>query len=248
MRRGVFLLMLGALLLLLAGCTKTAEKAVLQVQTTGGAVEIDTGFTPVPTLAGFYKIAGKPVLLEEKPFYIFVGAQFCPFCAAQRWAVVEALSRFGSFSGLKLDRSADGEGFSTIPTYDFMGVSYLSEYLTFIHKETADREGNSLDELGDLERGYVNKYNLRGAIPFTVVSGQYARVGPGHNPGVLQGKGFEEVKAELSREESEIRKAVLKDADVLTALICSTTGSQPASACERRGVQEILAQLPKEGR
>src|SRR6202043_382420 len=37
---------------------------------------------------------------DGKPEILYVGAEYCPYCAAQRWAVVTALSHFGTFSGL----------------------------------------------------------------------------------------------------------------------------------------------------
>src|SRR4051812_14747932 len=30
---------------------------------------------------------------DGKPLVLYVGAEYCPFCAAQRWAMVQALSR-----------------------------------------------------------------------------------------------------------------------------------------------------------
>ena len=37
---------------------------------------------------------------DGKPEVLYVGAEYCPFCAAERWPVVVALSRFGTWSGL----------------------------------------------------------------------------------------------------------------------------------------------------
>ena len=34
-----------------------------------------------------------------KPEILFIGAEYCPYCAAERWSVVEAMSHFGTFSG-----------------------------------------------------------------------------------------------------------------------------------------------------
>ncbi len=35
-----------------------------------------------------------------------MGAEYCPFCAAQRWAMVNAFSRFGTFTGLTTTHSS----------------------------------------------------------------------------------------------------------------------------------------------
>ncbi len=43
-----------------------------------------------------------PILVGPtgKPQFLYIGAEYCPYCAAQRWATIVALSRFGTFSKL----------------------------------------------------------------------------------------------------------------------------------------------------
>ena len=41
-----------------------------------------------------------------KPEVLFVGAEYCPFCAAERWPLIVALSRFGHFGALHNMQSA----------------------------------------------------------------------------------------------------------------------------------------------
>ena len=45
--------------------------------------------------------SGTPLTSGGKPEVLFIGAEYCPFCGAQRWAMITALSRFGTFTGLK---------------------------------------------------------------------------------------------------------------------------------------------------
>ena len=67
-----------------------------------------------------------------KPEVLYIGAEYCPYCAAERWAVIVALSRFGTFSGLAPIRSAakDGGGnaepYPLTPTWTFAKASYTS--------------------------------------------------------------------------------------------------------------------------
>jgi hypothetical protein len=70
-----------------------------------------------------------PELTQDgKPLLVFIGAQGCPFCALQRWAIIIALSQFGNFSKLYLDRSATIDG--NIPTFTFNFSSQLwNEYV-----------------------------------------------------------------------------------------------------------------------
>ena len=45
-------------------------------------------------------ITDTPLTDAGKPEVFYLGAEFCPYCAAERWPVVLALLQFGSFTGL----------------------------------------------------------------------------------------------------------------------------------------------------
>ena len=45
-----------------------------------------------------------------KPEMLYMGAEYCPYCAAERWAMIVALSRFGTFTGLATVHSAVENG------------------------------------------------------------------------------------------------------------------------------------------
>ncbi len=64
--------------------------------------------------------------MDSKPTFVFIGAQGCPFCAAMRWPVAIALSRFGNFSRLFYDRSATID--ANIPTimFNFSEQKYVA--------------------------------------------------------------------------------------------------------------------------
>jgi hypothetical protein len=63
-------------------------------------------------------------LTAGKPLVVYIGAEYCPFCAAQRWPLVVALSRFGTFSGLSVTRSASEDVFPDTATLSFHSASY----------------------------------------------------------------------------------------------------------------------------
>lgn len=65
------------------------------------------------------------------PEVLYVGAEYCPYCAAERWALVVALSRFGTFQNLQLARSAADDVYPSTPTFSFYGATYQSPYLEF---------------------------------------------------------------------------------------------------------------------
>ena len=61
-----------------------------------------------------------------RPVVFFYGAEFAPYAAAERWPVVVALSRFGTFSALGLMQSSSSVAFSDTPTFTFWQVHYTS--------------------------------------------------------------------------------------------------------------------------
>src|SRR5216110_434846 len=69
--------------------------------------------------------AGNPPTLNGangKPQVFFYSAEFCPFCAAERWSVTVAASRFGTFTQLPLTVSTE----DSISTITFHGSKYSS--------------------------------------------------------------------------------------------------------------------------
>ena len=77
------------------------------------------------------KVDAPALTAGGKPKVLYVGAEFCPFCAAQRWPVVVALARFGTWSGLGQTTSASDDVFPDTATLSFHGATYSSDYLSF---------------------------------------------------------------------------------------------------------------------
>ena len=46
-------------------------------------------------------VTGPALTSGGKPEMLYIGAEWCPYCAAERWAMAVALERFGSFSPLR---------------------------------------------------------------------------------------------------------------------------------------------------
>ena len=56
-----------------------------------------------------------PLTSGGKPSVLYIGAEYCPYCATERWAMVAALSRFGTFSGLRGIKSAATDAYPNTP-------------------------------------------------------------------------------------------------------------------------------------
>jgi len=95
-----------------------------------------------------------------------MGADFCPYCASERWAIVRALSNFGRWQGLLESASANhDEKYLSIPTFDFARAKYTSDYVEFIGRETADRNFEPLQELDESDYEILDTFNPDQLIP-----------------------------------------------------------------------------------
>ena len=193
-------------------------------------------------------IDGAPIEEDGKPEILYVGAEFCPFCAAERWPLLLALSRFGTFSDLRESHSAADDVHPNTPTVSFYGSSYESDYLSFTAVETAtnQRAGRGyepLESLNSEQQRIVDRYNQGGGIPFIYMAGEYALSGASFSPSLLAGMDVSEVAAAIENSDSAQAQAIAGSANVLTAALCDLTGGQPGEVCQSPGVVEASSRL-----
>jgi hypothetical protein len=191
------------------------------------------------------QLPGQPALTSEgKPLVVYVGAEYCPFCAAQRWGMVVALSRFGSFTNLGTTHSASDDVYPNTATLSFHGAAYSSDYLVFQGVETQSnvRSGDgytALDSLTAQQNTVLNTYNAppyvttgsAGAIPFIDFGSRFVASGASISPQLLAGRSGTEIAAALSDPTSPIAQAVDGSANAFTAAICVLTAGQPGVVC-----------------
>jgi thiol-disulfide isomerase/thioredoxin len=193
-------------------------------------------------------VTGQQVLTDGgKPLVLYMGAEYCPYCAAERWAMVVALSRFGTFSNLGQTHSASADVYPNTATLSFHGASYASQYLTFQGVETQSNEvqGNGyapLDTPTAQQQQLAKTFNAppyvdsgsAGSIPFIDFANQAVVSGASYSPQLLAGKEGADIAAALANPHSDIAIAVDGTANAFTALLCQLTGGQPATVCTTR--------------
>ena len=177
-----------------------------------------------------------------KPLAVYVGAEFCPYCASERWSFIVALSRFGTWKGLALSRSSSTDVFPNTATFTFRNASYSSDYLELSAVETSDREGKPIASMTPVQDTAYAKLDSSQSIPFVDVGDRYFSVGAGYPPDVLSGKDWDAIATALHDPTSPIAKAVIGHANKWTAAICAVTGGQPGDVCSSPAVKGI--QLP----
>ena len=200
------------------------------------------------------RIDGPALTADGKPRVLYVGAEYCPYCAAERWSMVVAMSRFGSFSGLGQTASAAQDVFPSTPTLSFHGSSYTGQTVAFTGVETESNvvSGSgyaALDSLSAADEQVFATYNAPpyvesgGSIPFVDIGGKYLISGASFTPQLLHGLTHEQVAAALADPTSPVAQSVDGAANVITAAVCTTTQQQPAAVCGSAGVQAAAKTL-----
>ncbi len=205
-------------------------------------------------------ISGSTLTSNGKPEMFYMGAEYCPYCAAERWAMIVALSRFGTFKNLATVHSAVENGGGTAepdpdtPTFTFLHATYTSQYLTFtpleIQTNIPDPSTGSytlLQKPSAAQQAIVTKYGgANSPIPFIDFGNHYLISGVSYDPAVLDGmgaNGWATIASDLSNPSSAVAQAVDGTANYITAAICKgLTNNAPASACTST-VQSLESQI-----
>jgi hypothetical protein len=222
---------------------------VTQVTSVPAAVLDQVGSGQVTSVPS--KITGAPLTSDGKPEMLYIGAEYCPYCAVERWPMIVALSRFGTFSGLATVHSSSSDVFPNTPSWTFLHSSYTSQYLTFTPVEECSNipnGGTSCDGYTTLktptsaQQALITKYDTptyvpgmaaedAGAIPFIDFGGKYIISGASYNAQLLQGLSWSTVAADLQNPSSSVAQAADGTANYITAAICTMTNNLPATAC-----------------
>ncbi len=239
------------------GPTGAALAGVVKVVTTVPASVLDTvragsltgeGIGSASTSGNGYlaPVSGSPLTSGGKPEVLYVGAEFCPFCAAARWPLIVALSRFGTFSGLRTTRSGvtNGAGqhelYPATPTWTFYGSGYTSQYLTFTPVELQTNIPDpstggytTLQTLTAAQQKLVTAYDPDGSVPFLDIGNAYIQMGTltPYGPQDLQNLTWAQIATALHHPATALAQGIDSSANYLTAAFCKLTGNQPASAC-----------------
>jgi len=178
-----------------------------------------------------------------KPLVFYYGAEYCPYCAAERWPMIVALSRFGTFSGLKTTTSSSSDIYPNTPTFTFHGATFTSSYIDFQAVETSDRNQVRLETPTAAQLALVDKYDTSGSIPFVDMGNQFVFAGAMYLPDVLDGMSWQAIADSLAQPDSPQARAVLGSANLITAALCRMTADQPSSVCASPSIQAIEKKL-----
>ena len=205
------------------------------------------GTGPLPSTGLPLKtISGTPLTSGGKPEMLYIGAEFCPYCAAMRWSMAIALGRFGTLSPLHAIRSSPTDTDPNTATLTFYKTSYTSNYLTFTPVEVQTVSRAPLQNPTSAQNAIWAKYepdpNTRG-YPFISFGNKLLLKTPIYDPGVLAGKTWSQIAAALKDSSSPIAQGVDGAANYVTGAICKMTNNQPASVCTTPAVTAVSSGL-----
>lgn len=231
------------------------DVTTVPVSTTGLGLSVYSPSAPttysgsIPLFAGslsLTKVNGPPLTSGGKPEVLYVAAEYCPYCVAENWPLIVALSRFGEFSGLSTSRSPNFDNVRPVDGWTFYGSSYTSPYLAFAPVETysnvlvnrkADpskpKSYRPLQRLTAGQQAVFGKFDSLRETPFFDFGGKSTLVGSNIVPDPLVGLTWDRIAADLRRPATPAGDAILGAADALTAELCTLTGDRPASACSK---------------
>lgn len=189
-------------------------------------------------------VSGTPLTGSSgMPLIFYFGAEYCPYCAAERWPMIVALSRFGTFSGLKTTTSSSSDVYPNTPTFTFHGATFTSRHIDFQAVETRDRNQSPLETPTASQQALVSKYDTSGSIPFVDMGNRFAFAGAMYLPDVLGGMSWQAIADSLAQPDSPQARAVLGSANLITAALCLMTADQPSSVCTSPSIQAIEKKL-----
>jgi thiol-disulfide isomerase/thioredoxin len=195
------------------------------------------------TLSGALKPAtGSPLTSGGKPEMLYIGAEWCPYCAAERWAMAVALSRFGTFSPLRGIHSSSSDVYPNTATLTFYQAKYTSNYLVFSPVENQDINHNSLQKTTPAQQAIWNKYDPSNGYPFINIGNRFI-AGTTYNPQVLHGLTWSQIASDLHNPSSPVAQGVNGSANMFTAAICKLTGNAPANVCTAAPVSSLEGHL-----
>lgn len=212
--------------------------------------------SPVVAVTPPSPVSGQPTLSaavngKTLPEIFYEGGEYCPFCAAQRWSTIVALSRFGTWSGLGNMASYSGDVYPNTPTFTFVKAHFSSKFVVF---KSVEAYGNTIDPSTNqytllqtptrAEDKLVSKYDSSryikgastGSIPFMSFANKFFVAGASYTPAALSGLSRNAIAAGLSTTSSPVTRAIVASANYQSAAICSLTHDQPSSVCTSSGV------------
>jgi len=265
--------------LFIVNATKSSTQNTSYTPVTPAPAQVVQDVTTIP-LATWNKVGvssqfpvSKPTILSaqpamtiggKSPAMLYYGAEYCPYCAAERWAMTAALARFGTWSNLQITASSHTDVDPITHTFSYHGATFDSPYLTFKGIEACTNvpsttatgcsgyttlQSPTTEEAQNLAKYSSSKFLPNGSttggisFPFVNINNLALFSGASYDPQILAGQSWTDISGALSDPTNPATQAILTTGNYMSAAICNATKGQPGSVCTSSGVQAAAKAL-----
>ena len=196
-------------------------------------------------------LSGATGLSTSPPELLYVGADYCPYCAFERWSTINALSRFGKFTNLSLMKSSPTDIYPSTNTFSYYKSSYSSPYLRFNPIEETNRNQAPLQTPTPAQSMVISTYGT-GGIPWMDLANRASTDSPGLNVGLLHVTPsntqsapltWSQISATLRSASTPQARAIFGRANWFTAGICKATNGKPKSVCSEAPIPTLESKI-----
>jgi thiol-disulfide isomerase/thioredoxin len=212
------------------------EVANVPAKTLIKAAEAEPSYTQPPDKL---PAGNQELLLGGKPEIFYLGAEYCPFCAAERWALVMALSKFGTFHNVMGTTSSSTDVNPSTPTFSFYKSTYTSPYLSFVPVETETNTKATLQNPTAAQSALWEKWDVppyvsaadEGSIPFIYLAGKYLVTAESYDASSIAGFQMLAAVSYMTSGTNTSSKGAEAVAGYFISDLCTLTHNQPAAVC-----------------
>jgi hypothetical protein len=184
--------------------------------------------------------------LNGHPEIIYIGTPFCASCAGERWALVMALLKFGTFKNLSATTSADIHPGG--PTFSFDAITYTSKYLSFVTDEQGGvsvHRSAGFDEnvltLSEQEHNIMTAWDIppfttqSSFVPFLYIGGKFllSDFKYDYDAGATWKMSFQVAARMMTSGTTAVSKSLEAAAGFLVGDFCALSHEQPAPVCSQ---------------
>jgi Domain of unknown function (DUF929) len=220
--------------------------------------------SPLVPLQPPTRLTGQPPFtVDGKVAVLYVGNEFSPFALAQKWPLIVALSRFGTFTNLGNITSSPTDYYPSLQGFTLWQVNYESPYVSlraveeYTNVRRADGTWLRLTTPSSTEEAVLRRYDTaafnpsfggdpayNGLVPFTSFGNRFITAGSVLPPTALTGPTRDAIAASLPHPTTnDMARAIIAAANLDTAAICVMDGGRPGRVCTSPGVTAALHEL-----
>ena len=189
----------------------------------------------IPLSSYPFRITSPAMTSAGKPELLYIGAEYCPYCAGERWAMAMALNQFGTFSGLRSITSTPNDTVASVPSFTFYHATYSSPYVAFRPVEQQTVSGKALETPSRAEEATLQQFDRppyvkTGGIPFLDFGGKWIQDGINYDDAALQHQSFDTIASQLAGDghgpSTPATESIAATAGMIISHLCALTGGR----------------------